>query len=443
MAVTFVSSQTSFPDSQNPSHPQESTPANPFWNSKRVANSSPGLTNLESKRLFSRLIGFGMASTGVGVVSLAALGIVAWPVGVIAIPCIASAAGLVWYSVQIEDHENPDELKRFCHEAARMNLDGVIQAYGWNDTLRFGILSPELFVQKYRQQVKGKKLSEIISYYEKTRNHISLCPSPKFEYRVPSPRESGRQWHKETESMTFEEIIQTYPLEKLERYAIVESGELGFLKTLKKEYDILKGYRDAKCLEIENQFQSNTLQQKRAYDLATEQASQRYNDNPAVKELQDFELRYTKDRQAAQDLQNQTKQDARTLFDRAVASYTDNGRIPYANLRPVDKAHYDQQKIALQLAESQADTTARLQIEQIHVSRNQRLSYLGTEEARVKAERDRSIGDAKNRYDTDVNQHRQLQEELLRPVDAAFRSSANDFNGRYRAYLRITGTRRH
>lgn len=417
----------------------KTVPANDFWKTRLAANGSCGMTNVEITRLCTRLSAVGLAVAGIGSVSLAALGLVAWPIGFVAIPCALAAAGLVWYSVQFNDYENPDELEKFRNDAARMGLESVMQTYGWNDVLRFGILSPESFAQKYRQHLQGKTLIQVMDAFENALRRISQCPSPRFDFQVPHPRESARLWRSETATKTFEEILQTYPLEKLEKYSLVEAGELNCLKSLKREYDVIKANRDQRVAQVEREFQASTVEPKRVYDQECARADQVYNNNYAVRELQGFELIYARERQTVQEQQNRSKREARERFERAVARITDNGNVAYSALQPTEKGLYDQQQMELQHAESQADLAARLQIQNIDQRRHGRLILLNTEEARVRQERAGSIENAKRVYDAAVVLQRQRKEHNLGPIESSFRSSASDFNGRYRAYLRTIG----
>ena len=156
----------------------------------------------------------------------------------------------------MNDYENPDELEKFRSEAKQMSLESVVQAYGWNDMLRFGILTPDQFAQKYRKQLQGMNLVEIIAHYEKTLRHIAHCSLVKFEYQVPSPRESARQWREGTALKTFEQIIQTYPLDKLEQHAIIEYGELSTIKNLKREYEAIKAQCDQQLPKLRRNFKT-------------------------------------------------------------------------------------------------------------------------------------------------------------------------------------------
>lgn len=386
-----------------------------------------------------RLLGMGAIGAGASIVAAAVFGFVAWPIGLLAIPCALGAAGALWYSFQLDEYENPEELVKFRDDASRMSLEQVMQAHGWNNVLRWGILTAEEFTDKYRQQMRGKNLTEIIESYENVMRHLSQYPYHRFDYHAPFPSEWRGQWRTETATKSFEEILQTYPLDKLERYNLLEADELRHIKDLKRDYEAIKGHCDDQAAQIEREFQNSTQLFQRNYQAECVQAEQHYNDNWAVDRLKVFEIEYVRERQSVQETANRRKSEARNRFDRSVASITSNGQIPYNRLSPWHKALYDQQNNELQLSMDQANNEARLQIANIDFRSIEERNRLNSEESRVKGERDRMVNEAKGRYDTAVLNHREHKEQRLAPVNSSFRAAAGDLNGRYRAYLSTIG----
>lgn len=308
--------------------------------------------------------------------------------------------------------------------------------------MSLGILTPDLFAHKYNQEIEKKSLLEIIDYYEKTLRSISQYPYAKYHFQVPTPRYSAAKWKTETSFMQFSKIADTYPLEKLQRYSLVEAGELKYLKSIKLEYDAVKEQRDQKAHAIEREFESSTLEPKRLYDEHCRNAEKIYAEQPVVKELQGFELGYAKERQQAQDQQGKAKAAARVRFDLAVEPLTHKGRVSYKKLPPLDKARYDQWRTELQTAENQADFTAREQIEHINARRQQRLAYLNGEKERLGSDRKWFHGEARGRYEASVSVPKQQKMEKLKVIDDALNFSDEVFTGRYRAYLKTIGARR-
>lgn len=398
-----------------------------------------GISKTEISRLSMRLFGIGATGAGISAVAAAVLGIVSWPIGLLAIPCAAGTAGAIWYSAYLDDYENPEELAKYRDDAARMSLEQVIQAHGWSNVLRWGMITAEQLTDKFRQQMQGKNLIEIIDAYEKMVYHISRCPYQKFDYQVSTPSQWQGQWRSETASKTFEEIIQTYPLDKLEKYNLLEVGELRQIKSLKSDYERIKTIYEAQINQIEIEFQNCTGTYQRNYQSECAQAEQLYSDNSAIRRLNVFEIEYIRERQAVQERANRRRTEARNRFDLAIAPMTNHGQIPYERLSVTDKGLYDQQNNALQVTLATVDHEVRTQIANIDSRCIEERNHLRVEECRIREERTRLISEAKNRYDVAVASHRQNKEKRLTPVNALFRSAVDDFNSRYRAYLRIIG----
>ncbi len=411
-----------------------------FWKERSMQNGFCGLTTAEIKRLSARFLTLGAMGGGASVITAVAFGFVTWPIVLLAIPCALGAVGALWYNSQLDDYENPEELAKFRDDASRMSLEQVMQTHGWNNVLRWGIITAEQFADKYRQQMRGKNLIEIIESYESAVRHLSQYPYRRFDYHVPVPSECRRQWRSETATKSFEEIIQTYPLDKVEKYNLLEVGELYRIKDLKRDYEAIKRHYDDQVTHIEREFQNSTQVYQCNYQSECARADQLYNDNGAVRRLKVFEIEYIRERQIVQETANRHKSEARNRFDRSVATITNNGRISYNRLLPESKVLYNQQNNELQLSIIQADNEARLQIANIDFRCIGERNRLNGEEFQVKEERDRRVNEAKGRYDTVIHSHRQHKEQRLTPVDSSFRSAVEDLNGRYRAYLRTIGT---
>lgn len=413
-----------------------------FWDSRQKADGTSNLENAELTRLFRRLLSAGLATGGIGIATFATFGVVSWSVGLLAIPCALSSAGLNFYDNQVRDYESPYELEKLQNKASKLSLEEVIQIYGWSDMLRLGILGPDEFSNKYRMHLKGKSLNEVIHYYEKTLRHLSQCSSHKFSYQVPRPRESMSLWHKETAVLSCEQIFQSYPVEKLEKYSLVEHGELNCIKKLKVSYDAIKMQYDQKIAQIEQEFLTSTVGHKTAFEIESARIAQVYNTHAVVRELQGIEMHYTKERLKVQERQNQTISEAKVRFDNALIYAFGNNHPDYARLTPASKAIYDKHQREFQQAEALARQIAHQHIDQINRLRHERLQHLHTEEARVRQERIQSLAAAKSHYDASIGEFFQRKQAALQPIQSALSVTAGDCDSRYRAYLRMNAARR-
>lgn len=425
---------------KNNSHAtNNSTPSTGTWKGREVQDNFSGPSFAEISRLVLRSLGLAMAGGGIATLAAVALGAATWPFALIAIPCALGAAATSWYSLQFDNYENPEELAKFRDDATPMSLEKVMQTHGWDTVLRWGIISAEQFSDKFRLQMRGKNLIEIIDSYEKAMHHISQCSYRKFDYHVPAPSEWREQWHSETAVKTFEEIIQTYPLDKLEKYNLLESGELRRIKELKTDYEKIKANYDGEDAKAEKGFQRNTTEHQERYQSDCEYAQYCYNNDESVKRLKVFEIENLRERQAVQETASRRKAEARTRFENAIAEMTNRGLISYERLSSKDKALYDQHNNAMQLSIVQADNEARTQFANIDARRIEEKNRLNQEESRVKAVREAALKAAKDRYDSATSSHLQHKKEEVAPSHIRFRGAVDDLNGRYRAYLRTIG----
>lgn len=92
-----------------------------------------GLTGAQVTRLALRILGVSSIGIGVGAAYLACFGWVAFPYALLVIPFGLFAAGAFWLSNRYNDQDHPVEIERLRAQASRMNLQSVIQTFGWNN----------------------------------------------------------------------------------------------------------------------------------------------------------------------------------------------------------------------------------------------------------------------------------------------------------------------
>jgi hypothetical protein len=394
------------------------------------------LTGVEAQRAALRVLGIIAVGAGMALVSLAVIGTVVPQVALIAIPCALFAMGTLGYSATLNDYENPEELERFQRDAARMSLESVVSTHGWKNVLRWGILSQDQFATKFRQHLQDKNLVQIMDYYENVTRQIAEAPYVRYDYQIPNPREYRGQWRTETATITFEELIQRYSLDKLERYGIVETGEMHSLRDLSRDYEAIRINYTTRVAQVEREFAAITEGFRRTREATSAAANQLYNGNWAVTQLNNIETRNVREREAVLNGAQRRKDEAQGRYNRCIMSLTNNGQIPYERLSPREQGVYNQQNVELQVARATADNEARQQIAHINTRYVIERSSLNAEESRVRNERNQLLRAAQETYDRDIAPHNQRRINTLQPIEAAFRSSVNDINGRYRAYLR-------
>lgn len=412
----------------------DSNPSSDFWMGRTVQNAYFGLTSAEATRLTLRILAICAVSTGVGIVSFAT-----GPATLLAIPCFLGAIGAIWYSTNQDDYENREDLERYRRDAMGMGLDAVAQAHGWTNLLQWGIFTPDVFVQKYRSHLHGKNLVAIINYYEKVSALIAQVHHLRFQYQLPPPREWSGQWRQETATMTFDQIIQTYSLEKLEKYHILEIGELQRLQALKRDLEEIKKSYDKDIAVVERDFEIFTADFKRIYDIACVEADQAYNSNPALRDLRDLELRFVRDRETIQTRLSRRKSEAKAHFVDSVAPLTKNGAISQQRLTSSEKTTFNLHNSDFNREEAHAELEARTQFMEMNIRCQMDRERLNADVSTARSERDRKKNEAKAIFDADVASMKKSKIELLRPIEAAFQSSISDINHRYRSYLRTLG----
>lgn len=409
-----------------------------FWEERSVQSPFSGLSAIEANRLTLRLLAGGGIAVAGGLALLTVLGILTGPVGWVIIPSLLGSIAVIFYTTR-DRRDIPEELERYQNNASKMTFDQVGQAHGWTNVLQWGILTPEVFAKKYRMQLQGKDLMSVINYYEKISAALSQTPYPRYDYQIPSPYESRGMWRQETQVKTFEEILRTYPLDKLRKYNILDPDELKCIENLSRDLDAIEREAVDKLDAIEREFLSKTEGYKKTYDALLSKENEIYKFDAAICKLQEFNLLYVRERQVAQDRVAKQKKMANDDFDRRAAVITEKGRIPYARLEPTPKLSYDQLSMQFLATLTQIESEGQRQIEKIDAAFRSDHMRLIAQEQKASSVRDYRIDQAKQDYDAAVASHLASKEKLIQPIETAFRSSMNDINRRYRLALRIMG----
>ncbi|GEM_PF-5354748 len=407
-----------------------------FWMQRQTTSCTSNLKDVELGRFFYHFVSVGALAGGVCMVSLAVFHTVSLSMGLVAIPCALTFLGVTYYK-ESRDFESDEAIQKLHAKASLMSLESIVQTYGWNDMLRLGILSTDEFASKYRAHIKGKCLNDVIHHYEKTMLQLTRCTS-RFQYYVPLPKEHAALWREETASIHCEQIFKTYPLEKLQKYSLVDAREIECIKKLKRDYDEIKAQHDQKISQIEQKFKTDTKSHNENFERECLRVSQIYRDHSVVKELQGFEMHYTKERLKIQEQQSKSISEARSRFDRTLVTSLSGPVREYSRLSAADKVIYDRCKQAFQRDEAEARGIAYQRIDEINKQRHDRLLFLNAEESRLKRERTQAEEVAKKRYEEGIRGFVQQKEASMKPIESCLQETAGDCDRRYRAYLRIS-----
>ncbi len=419
-------------------NPPINTPA-PVLPQRTLGSSSNGpLENTDVTRLKTHLFSSSLLLGGVGAVSLAAYQVIPMVAGLLAIPCALIALKAHWQSPP-SDKDTGASIQG-QNRASHMSFERLIQVYGWNDLLRLKILPPQQFTYKYREGLRGKGIKEVISTYEDTMNQLSRYRSHSSEYHVPQPKECARLWHQETVNMPLSTILETYDLDQLGSYGLVESGELNFIKKLKGIYESIETRLDDKIYDVEKKFDANTQPQKQVYDQECEGIHRAYKSNSAVRELNNFDFSYTKRRQKVQEEQSQKIQSASNRLNNEIFRLSKNGMLDETYLSAKEKERLEKYRRELDQAEFSARQTAAEQVESNDRFSQQRRTELEQKELLARAERDRALEEAKRRFEETAHEQIQCRDRVLKPMTKRVQTAASDCDKRYRAYLKINRT---
>jgi hypothetical protein len=390
-----------------------------------IPNRNPpvrALENLDFTRCLVKSFALTLAGGSVGAITLASLGIVSWSVGgVVAVPSALLALGVNIYHNQCLDYEGGDELQKMGAKASQMSLDDVILSYGWKEMLRLRIISPDQFRDKYRQQIHGKSIKEVIKHYEKMVGLLTQYAPSNSDYLIPRPSECTGLWQRETTGKNCEEIFQNYSLEVLGQYGVVKEGELACLKQLKCVYETIKREHAAAVAQIEEQFNEDTKPQRDDFKTRCQPARQLHTHR--VKEVGEFELKQTQRREWILEAQSRRIEKARQKYHTALAS----GK----------KDKVDLAKRKWETEESNARRDTQQKIDALNRERPERFSNLQQKEKQARGEKERVVAGLKTGYQASIQEHLQRKEERLKPLHAALKSSIADCDARYRAYLRL------
>jgi hypothetical protein len=404
-----------------------------FWKERSIQNAYFGMTTSEITRLVLRVIAFSSFCTAGSIVGLTAMGVVVWqPLTSLVIPSFLGAIGMFLLSMSLDNHEVPVELERYRRDALKTSLNDVAQSYGWTQLLQWGVFTPDQFVYKYREQLQGKNLMEVINYYEKVSALIAQALNPRFHYQPPSPRDWKEQWRQETSTLKFEQIIQTYSLEQLEKYNILEVEELNHLKTLKQDLDGLKNWHAQQITTVNQDFEVNTAAARSIYDRACAAADEAYNTHSSVQSLGKFDLNFISERAVIQSRLSQCKTEANEDFNKSIAALP---KKSYSRLTTADKKNYDKLQAVLGFAESQAEHEARVKHEELDRRNQIEKQHLQELESLARSGREQKKAEAKAIFDQAIASQEANENKRIAPINDALQSAIEDLNCRYRSYL--------
>ena len=419
--------------------PAANEPKGRTWIGRQIHQAFSGITTEKVIHVTLRVLIILAIAAGVAVGVSAFVGVVTWPVGLaVFLLGIGTAVSLSWVMNRLQETRNPQYLLGMRKECAKMTLDQVIHRYGWENLIRWRLLTPRQFQEKYQQQIKTKNLEEIVQYYERASSSLAAVPNVPARYQIPAPNESKLQWTRETEAMTFEQIIQRYSVDKLEKYAIVDIGELHKIQELQRDFREVSELRNLRSQAVEQQFANATTPMREALNAQNNQAEQTYQNHPAVQGLRDFDLRCVRERHVLQQAHDVRLNALRAQLDQALARLTGNSKLTYSRLSKEVQEQFVQRQSEYTSACEQADREFFHQIQQMQTRHVAEREVLMQQEVQVRNERDQLRQNAQAQFDAATVAERQERERQLEPIQRFFTNSVRDLNQRYRAFLSLS-----
>ncbi|MBS0619941.1 MAG: hypothetical protein JSS61_00580 [Verrucomicrobia bacterium] len=311
---------------------------------------------------------------------------VAAPIILTGIPFILLGIVSAYTSMRVKEYQYAKVLASVRKDVEGLSLDQIAEKYGWKSLFSRGILTREEFQERYRSAVQKMDLISMINYYEMVCLRLSESKPLAFQYQVPPPREFKSKWAPKS----LEEILETYPLDKIEKYSLVDSAELRRILELKVTYDQAKGRRDV----------------ARAPFLAEHQ-----------QELAPFE---------------RTKEEQYSRADRIYAE------SPAVVQRPHLLKEHLNAKGEIQKRSYADQDRARSELRQLEMRYEEQCQRIEREVVQAVEQRDRMKREADARMQELTAPYRNAFADKTREMEAEFRRSVEDLNALYAAYIRAS-----
>lgn len=251
------------------------------WRGRQLYSGQLGLGNPHVAQVAFRVLGALAASTAATFIVLSLCSIVVLGHSVIIPLCVLTSIFSFMRAKSIQSEQEAKALESMRQDIANLSLKEVASEYSWNQLFTRGILSPDEFAIRYREQVSSMTIMDAYEFYERAVKSFEDCPRPKHIYYVPLPSELRDKWVQETQEKTFEQIIETYPIEKLYNHNILSEREFNLLTELNGIYQAIKNERDR---DLSLLF-PHVDQLKRELEAGFAEIEAAYRNDPAIQRL--------------------------------------------------------------------------------------------------------------------------------------------------------------
>lgn len=245
---------------------------------------------------------------GIGLIALAAKGIILAKPAWFALPCFIGAGAVLWWAYRMKDYEDPNALRDYRINAANTTLETSVEEHGWDNLFRYNILPADLFLEKYNNAMVLKPLKEAMEFHKiatreyqaQARNH-NIAP-----IHFPDPSASfAQKWEEETQGRHVCAILDKFPnIDELHHNGTIEDHQYGALKEANVIYNYVKDAYQTQKDWVEAEYQATIAAWQAQFTLTKESIES--------------------ERQTLEELENQTRRMQREHVHDSIRDRDDN-----------------------------------------------------------------------------------------------------------------------
>ncbi len=186
---------------------------------------------------------------------------------------------LAIYSQSLLDYRDPATLEKIRSEALKMSLLEIVKSYGWQQLFVHALLDKEAFEIAFRSYADTLSFDCIVAFYRDTSEHLALAikQGASSNYTIPNPSEWKGRFHKETEELRIDAIVERYSLSELNAFGLFSTDEAALFDEVKRAIAFIQ----KESVEIHEEFALRTSADSAALLSAIELAEQAYAQHPA------------------------------------------------------------------------------------------------------------------------------------------------------------------
>ncbi|NGX38697.1 MAG: hypothetical protein KR126chlam1_00007 [Chlamydiae bacterium] len=161
----------------------------------------------------------------------------------VGIPLYIGSFFIVWLILEKEEYADPEFIKSARAKAESDPLEQTIASHGWENIIRFALLSPENLLSKYKEMARYQTPQQLLNSHRSASSYIPEGSA----FSLPPLSEFKDKWLIKMRSCDPWEIVNKFNLSDLVSYGICSDEEVGECNAARKVYNETKqNCRDAK-----------------------------------------------------------------------------------------------------------------------------------------------------------------------------------------------------